>query len=442
MSNVLVLDSQKRPRDPIHPGYARWLLSHQKAAVFKRYPFTILLREPGQETRTSPLRLKMDQGLQTTGLALVNDQSGAVVWAAELSHRGQTIKKRLDDRRAVRRSRRQRKTRYRAPRFANRRGREGKLPPSLESRVANVLTWVARLRRLCPLAALSMEVVHFDTHLMQQAEITGIAYQHGTLAGYEVREYLLEKWERTCAYCGQTGVPLEMEHVVPRARGGSNRVSNLTLACVPCNQQKGTRTAAEFGFPHLHTQAQRPLREAAAMNTTRWVLYEQLTALGMPVEVGTGGRTKWNRTKRGLPKTHWLSAACIGASTPETVQVAGVVPLVIRATGWQSRQMCRMDRYGFPRTRAKQQSQVQGFRTGDMVRAVVAAGKKQGTYIGRVAVRATGSFNLATSIGTVQGIAAKWCQAIHHKDGYSYVQGGATSSRSPEGEGCPSPTIL
>ena len=84
--------------------------------------------------------------------------------------------------------------------------------------------------------------------------------------------------------------------------------------------------------------------------------------------------------------------------------------------------MCLMDRYGFPRTRAKQSSVVQGFRTGDMVRAVVTSGKKTGVFIGRVAVRATGSFNLTTRTGTVQGIPARDVTAIQHDDGYSYMQ--------------------
>ena len=301
------------------------------------------------------------------------------------------------------------------------------------------MTWVARLRRLCPIGALSQELVKFDTQLLEHPEISGVEYQQGTLAGYELREYLLEKWGRRCAYCHKTGVPLQIEHLTPRARGGSNRVSNLTLACEPCNIRKGTQTAAEFGFPDLQAQAKRPLNDAAAVNATRWALYERLKATGLPVETGTGGRTKWNRIQRNLPKTHWLDAACVGASTPAVLQVQGVRFLSITATGWQCRQMCLMTEAGFPRTRAKQQSRVRGFRTGDMVRAVVVKGTKVGTYVGRIAVRATGYFNVTTKTSTLQGIPARACQVIHHQDGYSYAKGGATSSRSPAGEGSLSP---
>ena len=136
MSKVFVVDQDKRPLAPVHPGYARRLLTQRKAAVFRFSPFTILLKDQSPEMSSLPLRLKIDQGSKTTGLALVNDRSGEVVWAAELTHRGQQVRKHLTDRRMVRHARRQRKTRYRQRRFFNRRRKPGWLPPSLLSRVA------------------------------------------------------------------------------------------------------------------------------------------------------------------------------------------------------------------------------------------------------------------------------------------------------------------
>ena len=94
--------------------------------------------------------------------------------------------------------------------------------------MSNVTTWVGRLRRLCPIAALSMELAKFDTQLMQNPDISGVQYQQGERAGYEVRAYLLQKWERTCAYCGAAGVPLQVEHIVPRSRGGSDSRDRAT----------------------------------------------------------------------------------------------------------------------------------------------------------------------------------------------------------------------
>jgi hypothetical protein len=202
MSKVFVLDTMERQLDPVHPGWARKLLSSGQAAVFRQYPFTIILKQEVVAPSVQPLRLKIDPGSKTTGLAIVNDASGEVVWAAELMHRGQTIKAALDDRRAIRRSRRQRHTRYRKPRFQNRcSNKKGWLPPSLESRLSNVMTWAARLMRVSPVSAVSQELVRFDLQAVENAEIKGVQYQQGTLAGYEVREYLLEKWNRACTYC-------------------------------------------------------------------------------------------------------------------------------------------------------------------------------------------------------------------------------------------------
>jgi hypothetical protein len=162
--------------------------------------------------------VKIDPGSRVTGLALVDDAMGRVAWAAEVAHRGQRIRDALLVRKARRRGRRQRKTHYRPARFANRRRREGWLPPSLASRIGNVLTWVARLRRSAPVDAVSLELVKFDTQLLQHPGISGVEYQQGELAGYEVREYLLEKWQRRCAYCGAQNVPLQIEHIVPKVR--------------------------------------------------------------------------------------------------------------------------------------------------------------------------------------------------------------------------------
>jgi len=425
MSTVFVLDTKQHPLNPIHPGEARYLLTSGKAAVFRYFPFTIILKIAVETPIVHPLRVKLDPGAKTTGIAVVDDASGKVVFAAELSHRGNAIKAALDDRRASRRSRRNRHTRYRAPRFDNRPRSKGWLAPCLMSRVWNVETWVKRLQRVCPIAAISMELVRFDLQQMENPEISGVQYQQGTLAGYEVREYLLNKWNRMYAYCGKKDTPLQVEHIHPRGKGGTNRICNLALACEPCNTAKGTQNINMFlskkpdVLKRVLTQAKTPLKDAA-VNATRWALYERLKALGLPVECGSGGMTKYNRVQRNLEKAHWLDAVCVGKSTPETIQVQGVQPLLIKATGHGSRQMCRMDKYGFPRTGPKQAKQIKGFQTGDIVRAVVTSGVKVGTYMGKVAVRATGSFNITTAQGTVQGISHRFCTVLHHSDGYSY----------------------
>jgi len=305
MQRVFVIDKNKKPLMPCHPARARELLHKGKAAVYRTFPFTIILKER-EGGDTQPIAFKVDPGSKATGMALVADfkRGKRVIWAGELTHRGQQIRDALLSRRQLRRSRRARHTRYRQARFDNRRRPEGWLPPSLQSRVENIWTWACRLNRACPIASISQELVKFDTQLMANAEIRGVEYQQGELAGYEIREYLLEKWGRKCAYCGAKYLPLQIEHINPKLRGGSNRVSNLTLACHDCNQKKGTQTAAEFGFPEIQKQAKLPLKDAAAVNATRWALYHRLETIGLPLEVGTGGRTKFNRTTQGYAKTH------------------------------------------------------------------------------------------------------------------------------------------
>lgn len=405
------------------------LLSHGKAAVFKRYPFTIILKCAMKSPVVESLHIKLDPGSKITGIAIVNDTSGEVVFAAELTHRGEQIKRSMDTRRAIRRSRRQRKTRYRKPRYNNRRKRLSTLPSSLESRVCNVLTWVRRLLRLCPITSISQELVRFDIQALDNPDIEGAQYQQGQLSGYEVREYVLLKWNHQCAYCDAHDMPLELDHIYPHSRNGSDRVSNLTLACHVCNQRKGNQDIRDFlkeqpeRLARMLAHVKAPLRDAAAVNATRWALYQRLTALGLPVECGSGGLTKFNRVARELPKRHWLDAACVGKGTPEQLLVQDVVPLQIIATGHGSRQMCLMDKRGFPRTKPKQAKRVKGFQTGDLVRAVVTTGTKQGTYVGKVAVRSSGFFNITTKHGTKQGINHRFCVLVARSDGYSYQQG-------------------
>ena len=403
MSNknaVFVLDVNRNPCNPVHPAVARKLLSSGKAAVFRQYPLTIILN--GESTdEVKDLRIKIDPGAKFTGLALVSDTN--IVWAAELEHRGFAIRDSLTSRRQLRRSRRQRKTRYRKPRFLNRRRPEGWLPPSLMSRVHNIQTWVNRLCKLASVKAISQELVKFDTQKMVNPEVKGVEYQRGELLGYEVRQYLLEKFNHTCVYCGATDKPFNLDHFHPKSKGGSNKVSNLVLSCVDCNQTKGNKLPAEFLSKKLseHSSAYRlhiltkidkqrrkPLADAAAVNATRWKLKQILENTGLPVELGSGGLTKYNRQRLRISKSHWTDAACVGESTPESLNVKGYQPLIIKAMGRGSRQMVKPDKYGFPRTSPKlRQKSFYGFQTGDIVKAVVTQGKKVGTYVRRVAAK-------------------------------------------------------
>lgn len=431
---VLVLDKKKQPLMPCSEKRARLLLDRGRAVVVRVHPFTIRLKDRvGGDTQ--PVRVKIDPGSKTTGLALVRETETVdtttgdvgtkvtVLLLLELQHRGQAIRNALYQRRGFRRRRRA-QLRYRPARFLNRTKPKGWLAPSLQHRVDTTMAWVARLARLVPVAAISQELVRFDTQLMQNPEISGLEYQQGELAGYEVREYLLEKWGRCCAYCDTPNVPLEVEHILALANGGTHRISNLTLACRDCNQDKGTQPVEEFlankpeKLKWILAQAKAPLKDAAAVNSTRWVLFQSLKETGLPVQTGTGGRTKWNRTRLGIPKGHALDAVCVGLVSH--AQGWGCPVLAIKASGRGSYKRTRLNRHGFPRGSLMRQKQVHGFQTGDHVCAHVPQGTKAGTYVGRVAVRASGSFNIQTQQGVIQGISHRHCTLIQRADGYSY----------------------
>jgi 5-methylcytosine-specific restriction endonuclease McrA len=423
MSNfVFCLDTTLKQLNPVHPGVARHLLKNGDAAVYRKYPFTIILKKEVNDP-VEPCILKIDPGSKTTGIAIL--QSNQVIFGSELTHRGQTIKQSLESRRSLRRGRRSRHTRYRPARFNNRTRPKGWLAPSLAHRVETTMTWVNRFIKLCPIGSIVQELVRFDLQQIENPEISGIEYQQGELAGYEVREYLLNKWNRQCTYCKVENVPLQIEHINPKAKGGSNRISNLCLACEFCNLKKGTQDIAQFLskkpelLKQIQAQAKRPLKDAAAVNSTRWALFNRLKETGVPVATGSGGQTKFNRTRLGIPKTHWLDAACVGEV--EELQVLTTQPLRIKATGNGSRQQCRTDKYGFPSRYIPKNPFVKGFQTGDIVKAIVTKGKKIGAYLGRVAVRSTGSFNISDKTGLIQGISYKFCTLVHKKDGYGYA---------------------
>jgi 5-methylcytosine-specific restriction endonuclease McrA len=434
---------------PCSEKRASHLLESGRARVHKQFPFAIRLIDlEVQSCVLQPMRLSLDPGSKTTGLALarveqvVDASTGEITppvmhiaFLMELVHRGQQIRDALKSRASLRRTRRSRNLRYRSPRFLNRGGdKTGWIAPSLMHRVLTTKTWVKRLCALAPVTHLTQELVKFDLQKMQaQAEgrdIAGVEYQQGTLFGYEVREYLLEKWGRECMYCDKTGVPLQIEHITPKAKGGSNRISNLGLACECCNIKKGSMDVREFvkdpkRLARILAQAKAPLKDAAAVNSTRWVLFNTLKATGLPVATGTGGQTKYNRTRLGIAKGHALDAACVGDVSD--VRRPAQPVLQVKCNGRGSRCRTRVDAFGFPRGYLMRTKSVKGFRTGDMVRATVPThnpkGKpvaKSGTYTGRVAVRASGAFNIQTPAGVIDSISHKYCTVIMRGDGYSY----------------------
>ncbi|NEQ84717.1 MAG: HNH endonuclease [Moorea sp. SIO2I5] len=412
---VFVIDTNFQPLNPIPPKKARRLLDKGKAAVFRMYPFTIILKTSVMNPTISPCQLKIDPGSKVTGFALV--QNNQVIWGMELEHRGGLIKKKLESRRAVRHRRRNRHTRYRKPRFLNRKRPEGWLPPSLEHRILTIQTWVKRLIKFCPIQEIWVERVKFDTQKMENPEINGVQYQQGELRGYEVREYLLEKWGRECTYCGKQSVPLQIEHIHPKSFGGSNRVSNLCLACEKCNQRKGNKPIEEFlkKKPNLlqkiKNKAKQPLKDAAAVNATRNKLVKVLESI-KSVVTGTGAQTKYNRTKFGFPKEHWIDAACVGDI--ETLVLRTSQPLLVNCKGHGGRQKAALNKYGYP-IRHNPLKPIKGWCSGDIAKNLLTG------EFGRVNPRSkSNSFNYTIPGEKAISLHVKNLVRVHKKDGYTY----------------------
>lgn len=443
---VFVLDRRKKPLMPTTARRARKLLTSGRAVVHKVYPFTIRIKDRRvEESVVEGVILGIDPGSQHTGLAVAvhtetaDSFTGEVVavrsglWLGQLDHRGRRITMNLTSRSQLRRGRRSRNLRYRAPRFTNRTKPEGWLAPSLQHRVDTTMSWVARLSKVAPVAAVSVELAKFDTQKMATPNIAGVQYQQGTLAELEVREYLLEKYARACVYCDRQGVVLNLDHVHPKSKGGSNRVGNLVLSCVDCNDTKGNHPVEVFlaGDPkrlsRIKASLSKPLPDAAAVNATRWALVRRLKVTGLPVEVATGSRTKWNRTRSGVPKTHALDALCVG--TVDTVRSWPGQTLHITCTGRGAYQRAMTDRYGFPKTHRSRQKIHFGYATGDMVRADIPRGKHIGVHAGRVGVRARGTFLITTPSGPVESHHLH-LTLISRNDGYAYTIQGSTHETS------------
>jgi 5-methylcytosine-specific restriction endonuclease McrA len=426
MSNfVFLIDANKTPMNPIHPAHASELMENGKAAVLRMYPFTLIMKRLVDKIITYPLSLRIDPGSKFTGISLVNNRD-EVIWGMELQHRGLAIKDALLTRKAIRRGRRARHTRYRQARFLNRKRPDGWLSPSLMHRVLTIETWVKRLIKFSPIAEIRQELVRFDLQQLENPEVSGIEYQQGKLLGYEVREYLLNKWDRQCTYCEVKDVPLQVEHITPKANGGTNRISNLCLACDRCNQKKGTLDIKIFLakkpelLKKIQSQLKAPLKDAAAVNSTRWALLSQLKLTRLPVLTGSGGLTKFNRTRLGLPKAHWLDAACVGVC--DTLKILTTKILSVKTTGHGCRRMCRINKFGFPSTEAKQT--FKHISTGDFVKATIWKDRKNvtaGTYTGRVKTPTPKGCELVINGFRIGFSNMHDLKIIHHSDGFTYA---------------------
>ena len=291
---IPVLNMRGKPLMPTTPRKARHLLKQGKAKVVKRKPFVIQLKYPTGEKKKEII-LGIDSGYSKVGFSAVTENQELM--SGELVLR-KNISKLIEQRKAYRRTRRS-KLWHRQPRFMNRKKQKGNLPPSLQHKLDTHIRLIESTKQWFPITRTVIEVANFDTQKMQNPEISGIEYQQGELQGYHIREYLLEKFGRKCIYCNKKDIPLEVEHIIPKSKDGSNRVSNLTISCRRCNLKKADRTAEEFGFPNIQKIAKETLKSIAFMNIVRKRLTKQINA-----EETFGYITKYGRIINNLEKSH------------------------------------------------------------------------------------------------------------------------------------------
>jgi len=250
--------------------------------------------------------------------------------------------------------------------------------------------------------------------------------------GYEVREYLLEKWNRECAYCGGKNVPLEIEHIQPLSKGGSDRISNLTLACRCYNQKKGNKSLSEFldnknKLEKIQAQAKAPLKDAAAVNSTRFAIVKMAKELCQSVKCWTGGRTKFNRINQGFGKSHSVDASCIGESGSK-INLLVSQPLIVESKGHGTRQAVRCNRYGFPSLGKngqpiKPKSRYTHAASGDIVKFFLDKDRKNtiaGIYTARVKTPTPKGFEVKIKGVRVSQNRKFLIRFVHRNDGYAY----------------------
>ena len=418
---VFVLDKSKKPLDMISHAKARILLKNKQAVVHKIYPFTIRLKDNSCVGHDKAYTVKIDPGSKHTGIAIVDDKN-SVVMLAEIEHRGHLIKRNLDKRRSLRRSRRRRKTRYREARFFNRTKPKGWLAPSVKSRADNVINFIRKYKKLININKVMIENVSFDVAQMtSNTKLYGAAYQQGILYQTKLRSYLFKKYNGQCVYCGAKAT--EIDHVIPKSSGGTNSIHNLVASCRSCNQMKSNKTLKEFGKimnkNYSHLEPKKLPRDAAIVQSARNYMVREVTKLVSDTTTHPSWLTKYNRDELGLSKQHYYDALSVG-EIPNKFNFLADKVLQISAKGRGSRQMCRVDRYGFPVASAKTSKSVKGFQTGDIVKAIALKGSKQGEYLGRVIVRSRGSFYIRINNGLTKEIRYKYCHLIQRGDGYSY----------------------
>ena len=286
-----------------HHGKVKHLLRDGKARVVRREPFTIQLLYENTEY-TQPVTLGVDAGTGHVGLSATTEKTE--LFAAEVTIR-RDIQGLLAARREVRKTRRNHRTRYRAPRFDNRRKPDGWLAPSVEHAVQSHLSLIRKVHSFLPVTKTVIEVAQFDTQLLKNPDIQGEQYQQGEQMGFwNTREYVLFRDGHTCQHChGKSGDKvLNVHHIESRQTGG-DAPNNLITLCETCHK------AYHRGKIQLKIKRGASLRDAALMSIMRWTVYNRAKEEFGNVRLTYGYITKNIRIQHGLEKSHAVDARCI-----------------------------------------------------------------------------------------------------------------------------------
>lgn len=281
---------------PTTSAKARKLLKAGKAKVVNRTPFTIQLQYPTGET-TQGVVLGVDSGYSHVGLSAVSAKEE--LYAAEVELRSDMVKLNAE-RRIYRRARRHRKTRYRQPRFLNRKKPEGWLAPSLQHKLDSHIKVIQKVCDLLPIARIVVEVAAFDIQKIKNPEIAGIGYQNGEQTGFwNVREYVLYRDGHRCQLCkGKSKDPvLNVHHIESRQIGG-DRPANLITLCETCHREH------HKGSKPLKVCSSKGFKAETFMSMVRWKLVNQLRKLGYTIQHTYGYQTKCKRIALKLKKSH------------------------------------------------------------------------------------------------------------------------------------------
>jgi|Deesub1362A_J573_1020465.scaffolds.fasta_scaffold01311_13 hypothetical protein len=331
MSKAFVLSLDGKPLMPMQYNKAWVFIRQGKARLVTFEPLTVQLTYRTATEATQPVRVGIDDGARTAGVAVVveREQRGPeVVCAGEIRLRGDT--KALLAARRQRRRRRRRQKRHRQPRSRRSKGK-GWLPPSVRVRKENILRVVADLVWRAPISRIVWEEGQFDTHRLVEPEVEGARYQQGPGYGWENRRHaVLFRDGYRCQYCGEelvaAGKIAEVDHVIPRSRGGTDTFENLVCACRECNQRKGEQTAAEFSHPEV---GGRTFAYPAYLQSGKRYLREGLEQLSS-VEVVFSWQTKRWRKEMGLEESHVNDAVAIAVQGAETESPQGWMQIVAR----------------------------------------------------------------------------------------------------------------